>query len=63
MTDKDLKTYDTLLKSTVVVRWTNEDIRRLYDEVVRLRQELAKETRPVALRDHWVGLPRFVGGH
>jgi hypothetical protein len=63
MTDKDLKMYEALLGSKVTVRWTNEDIRKLYDEVVRLRQELAKETRPVALRDHWVGLPRFVGGH
>ena len=62
MTDKDLKTYDTLLKSTVVVRWTNEDVQRLMDEVRRLRGLLEGE-RPVALRDHWVGLPRFVGGH
>ena len=63
MTDKDLKMYEGLLGSKVTVRWTNEDVRRLYDEVLRLRQELTKETRPVALRDHWVGLPRFVGGH
>jgi hypothetical protein len=63
MTDKDLKMYEVLLGSKVTVRWTNEDIRKLYDEVLRLRQELTKETRPVALRDHWVGLPRFVGGH
>lgn len=62
MTDKDLKTYDTLLKSTVGVRWTNEDIQRLVDEVKRLRDVLEVE-RPLALRDHWVGMPRFVGGH
>ena len=62
MTDKDLKTYDTLLKSTVGVRWTNEDVQRLLDEVRRLRDILEVE-RPTALRDHWVGLPRFVGGH
>jgi hypothetical protein len=62
MTDKDLKTYDTLLKSTVVVRWTNEDVQRLVDEVRQLRG-LLEDERPVALRDHWVGLPRFVGGH
>lgn len=62
MTDKDLKTYDTLLKSSVTVRWTNEDVQRLVDEVRRLRAEVETE-RPTALRDHWVGLPRFVGGH
>ena len=62
MTDKDLKTYDTLLKSTVGVRWTNEDVQRLVDEVRRLHGVLEVE-RPLALRDHWVGLPRFVGGH
>lgn len=62
MTEKDLKTYETLLKSTVTVRWTNEDVQRLYDEVLRLRAVIEPE-RPVALRDHWIGLPRFVGGH
>jgi len=62
VTDKDLKTYDTLLKSTVGVRWTNEDVQRLLDEVRRLR-DILKAERPVALRDHWVGMPRFVGGH
>ncbi len=62
MTDKDLKTYDTLLKSTVGVRWTNEDVQQLVDEVRRLRDILEVE-RPTALRDHWVGMPRFVGGH
>ena len=62
MTDKDLKTYDTLLKSTVGVRWTNEDVKTLLDEVRRLRDTLEIE-RPTALRDHWVGMPRFVGGH
>lgn len=62
MTDRDLKTYDTLLKSTVGVRWTNEDVQRLVDEVRRLRAIIEPE-RPTALRDHWVGLPRFVGGH
>ena len=62
MTDRDLKTYETLLKSTVTVRWTNEDVQRLLDEVRRLRAAVETE-RPTALRDHWVGLPRFVGGH
>jgi hypothetical protein len=62
VTDKDLKSYDTLLKSTVGVRWTNEDVQRLVDEVRRLRDILEVE-RPVALRDHWVGMPRFIGGH
>jgi hypothetical protein len=62
MTDKDLKSYDTLLKSTVGVRWTNEDVQRLLDEVRRLRDVLEVE-RPTALRDHWVGTTRFVGGH
>ena len=62
MTERDLKSYDTLLKSTVGVRWTNEDVQRLLDEVRRLRDILEAE-RPVALRDHWVGITRFVGGH
>jgi len=62
VTDKDLKTYDTLLKSTVGVRWTNEDVQRLVDEVRRLRDILEVE-QPIALRDHWVGMPRFIGGH
>jgi len=62
MTDRDLKTYDTLLKSTVTVRWTNEDVQRLFDEVRRL-QSLMHDTKPTALRDHWVGITRFVGGH
>lgn len=62
MTERDLKSYDTLLKSTVGVRWTNEDVQRLLDEVRRLRDILQAE-RPVALRDHWVGITRFVGGH
>jgi hypothetical protein len=62
LTDSDLKTYETLLHSSVTVRWTNEDIQRLYDEVVRLRSVVEPE-RPTALRDHWIGLPRFVGGH
>ena len=62
MTDKDLKTYDTLLKSTVGVRWTNEDVQRLVNEVRRLRDILEVE-QPIALRDHWVGTTRFVGGH
>lgn len=62
MTDKDLKTYDTLLKSTVGVRWTNEDVQQFVDEVRRLRGILEVE-RPTALRDHWIGMPRFVGGH
>ena len=62
MTDRDLKTYETLLASTVGVRWTNEDVQRLFDEVKRLRSMVATE-KPTALRDHWVGLTRFVGGH
>lgn len=62
MTSTDLKTYDTLLKSTVGVRWTNEDVQRLVNEVRRL-QSLVQDTKPTALRDHWVGLPRFIGGH
>lgn len=62
MNDRDLKTYDTLLKSTVTVRWTNEDVQRLVDEVKRLRS-LAETERPEALRDHWIGMTRFVGGH
>jgi hypothetical protein len=62
MTDKDLKTYETLLKSTVTVRWTNEDVQRLYDEVLRLRKVVELE-HPTALRDHWIGITRFVGGH
>lgn len=62
MTSTDLKTYDTLLKSTVGVRWTNEDVQRLVNEVRRL-QNLVQEVKPTALRDHWVGLPRFIGGH
>jgi len=62
MTDHDLKTYETLLRSTVTVRWTNEDVQRLLDEVRRLRA-IAEPERPTALRDHWVGITRFVGGH
>jgi hypothetical protein len=62
MTDRDLKTYETLLASTVTVRWTNEDVQRLLDEVKRLRSVVEPE-RPEALRDHWVGMTRFVGGH
>ena len=62
MTDRDLKTYETLLASTVGVRWTNEDVQRLFDEVKRLRAMVATE-KPTALRDHWVGMTRFVGGH
>ena len=62
MNEKDIKTYETLLKSTVTVRWTNEDVQRLFDEVQRLRSMVAVE-KPTALRDHWVGLTRFVGGH
>lgn len=62
MTERDLKTYDSLLKSTVGVRWTNEDVKTLLDEVRRLRAILDVE-RPVALRDHWAGTTRFVGGH
>lgn len=62
MTDKDLKTYDTLLRSHIDVRWTKEDVQKLVDEVRRLH-ELLETERPVALRDHWVGTTRFVGGH
>jgi hypothetical protein len=62
MTERDLKTYETLLSSHVGVRWTNEDIRSLLNEVRRLRAIIEPE-RPTALRDHWVGMTRFVGGH
>ena len=62
MTDRDLKRYETLLRTHVEVRWTNEDIRTLLDEVRRLRAEVEPE-RPSALRDVWAGMPRFVGGH
>ena len=62
MNEKDIKTYETLLKSTVTVRWTNEDVQRLFDEVQRLRS-MVQDAKPTALRDHWVGLTRFVGGH
>jgi hypothetical protein len=62
VTDKDLKTYDALLRSKADVHWMKEDVQKLMDEVRRLRDLLATE-RPVALRDHWVGMPRFVGGH
>lgn len=63
MTDKDLKRYDTLLRTHVEVRWTNDDIRALLDEVLRLRERVSTEDRPVALRDHWAQRTRFVGGH
>lgn len=62
MTDKDMKTYDALLRSKADVHWTKEDVQKLMDEVRRLRDLLATE-RPVALRDYWVGMTRFVGGH
>ena len=62
MTDRDLKTYETLLASTVDVAWGNADVQRLIVEVKRLRHELDVARRPTALRDHWAG-PRFVGGH
>lgn len=62
MTDKDMKTYDALLRSKADVHWTKEDVQKLMDEVHRLRDLLATE-RPVALRDHWAGTTRFVGGH
>ena len=62
MTERELKTYETLLSSHVGVRWTNEDIRSLLNEVRRLRAIIEPE-RPTALRDHWVGMTRFVGGH
>ena len=65
MTDNDLKTYATLLKSTVGVKWTNADVQRLYDEVLRLRKLSAvavpdgfrevMDEKPVALRDVWAG--------
>ena len=65
MTDNDLKTYATLLKSTVGVKWTNADVQRLYDEVLRLRKlaavavpdgfREAMDENPVALRDVWAG--------
>lgn len=62
MTDRDLKTYETLLRSHVEVHWTKDDVQKLVDEVRRLRAEREPE-RPIALRDLWSGLPRFVGGH
>ena len=62
MTDRDLKTYDTLLASTVDVAWGKTDVQRLIDEVRRLQHELDVAQRPTALRDYWAG-PRFVGGH
>jgi hypothetical protein len=62
MTDKDLKMYDALLRSKADVHWTKEEVQKLMDEVRRLRG-LLEDKRPVALRDHWVGMPRFVGGH
>ena len=63
MTDKDLKRYDILLRTHVEVKWTNDDIRTLLDEVLRLRERVSTEDRPVALRDHWAQRTRFVGGH
>lgn len=62
MTDKDWKVYDALLRSKADVHWTKEDIQKLMDEVRRLRGLLNAE-RPAALRDQWVGITRFVGGH
>ena len=62
MTERDLKTYETLLDSHIDVRWTKDDVRKLVNEVRRLRAEVEPE-RPTALRDLWSGLPRFVGGH
>jgi hypothetical protein len=62
VTDKDLKMYDALLRSKADVHWTKEEVQKLMDEVRRLRG-LLEDKRPVALRDHWVGMPRFVGGH
>ncbi len=62
MTDKDLKTYDALLRSKADVHWTKEEVQKLMDEVRRLRG-LLQDERPVALRDHWIGMPRFIGGH
>ncbi len=64
MTDKDLKRYDILLRTHVEVKWTNDDLRALLDEVLRLREAVPQnEDRPVALRDHWAQRTRFVGGH
>lgn len=63
MTDKDLKRYDILLRTHVEVKWTNEDVKTLLDEVLRLRERVSTEDRPVALRDHWAQRTRFVGGH
>jgi len=62
VTDKDWKVYDALLRSKADVHWTKEDIQKLMDEVRRLRGLLNAE-RPAALRDQWVGITRFVGGH
>lgn len=65
MTTEDLKTYATLLKSKAGVKWTNADVQRLYDEVLRLRKLAAVavpdgfrevvDEKPVALRDVWAG--------
>jgi hypothetical protein len=63
MTDRDLKRYDILLRTHVEVKWTNDDVRTLLDEVLRLRERVSTEDRPVALRDHWAQRTRFVGGH
>jgi hypothetical protein len=63
VTDKDLKRYDILLRTHVEVKWTNEDVKTLLDEVLRLRERVSTEDRPVALRDHWAQRTRFVGGH
>jgi hypothetical protein len=54
--------YDALLRSKADVHWTKEEVQKLMDEVRRLRG-LLEDERPVALRDHWIGTPRFVGGH
>lgn len=60
MQTADLKRYETLLRTHVGVRWTNEDVRALLDEVKRLRAVLEEpEQKP----EPWFSSPRFVGGH
>lgn len=56
LSDKELKRYETLLKSAVDVRWTTTDIRALLDEIHRLK---AQTQTP----EHWAARTRFVGGH
>jgi hypothetical protein len=56
LSDKELKRYETLLKSAVDVRWTDADVRALLDEIHRLKGQ-------PQMPDHWAVRTRFVGGH